>query len=429
LATIAPPGQSVRKFYGWNNAALVFLIQFTYSGFVFFAYSTIFPAMVEAMDWNRGSASIAHSLSYLMLGIFYPLTAWLIGKYGVRFTYSSGLLVMLAGLLMIIFLVSEVWHWTIAWGVVMGIAFALTGPIVGHTLTIYWFNARRATVLGIVVTGGAVGGFFAQPILAYVIERFDTWQSGWVVSIFVVLIALARTHFLINKPSEIDQHPDGIDPNLSNDSSLNATIKPLTYRSTHNWSMREVFNNHAVYLILIIGATYLGVGTFFLAHGALHLNDIGISKLETATLMGVFIFGSGAGRIPAGWLGDKIELRWLVAAIMGLLMVAFIIFAATENFTILAISGFVIGLCYGGKFALAPAMISNYFGEESFAKINSLFAPVLLPFVAIAPVGAGYIFDAQGSYDLAFTIGTGLLGVSVLAAIILKPPVPKLPQA
>ena len=74
-------------------------------------------------------------------------------------------------------------------------------------------------------------------------------------------------------------------------------------------------------------------------------------------------------------------------------------------------------------------MVSNYFGEESFAKINSLFAPVLLPFVAIAPVGAGYIFDAQGSYDLAFTIGTGLLGVSVLAAIILKPPVPKLPQA
>jgi MFS family permease len=82
----------------------------------------------------------------------------------------------------------------------------------------------------------------------------------------------------------------------------------------------------------------------------------------------------------------------------------------------------LLGLCYGGFFALSPALTSNFFGQESFAKINSVFAPLLLPFVATAPAGAGYIFDIYGNYDLAFLIGSILLGLSLIAAICLTPP-------
>lgn len=88
----------------------------------------------------------------------------------------------------------------------------------------------------------------------------------------------------------------------------------------------------------------------------------------------------------------------------------------------LGISAFTLGLCYGGTFALFPALVSNFFGQESFAKINSVIAPLLLPFVAMAPAGAGYIFDIYGSYDRAFIIGLILSSMSVVAAICLTPP-------
>lgn len=411
-----------RKFYGWNNAALLFLIQFGASGFVYFAYSAIFPAMVEAMDWNRGSASIAHSLGFLMLGLFYPLTAFLIGRWGVRMTLTVGLLIMLVGLLMVIFLVTEIWQWIVVWGLIIGISFSLTGPICGQTLVIHWFNIRRATVLGIFVTGSAVGGFFAQPALTGTMEHFGNWQSGWVLSAAVVVLAIILTQFLINRPADIGQFPDNVDPNLATATHDSSSSRPKTYRSEHNWALGEVFTSPTIYYMMIIAITYLGIGTFIITHGALHLQDIGISKLETATLMGIFILGSGAGRIPAGILGDRIELRWLVAAIMGVFWISFTLFSFVQDFWLLAITGFIAGTCYGGKFAVAPAMMSNYFGEESFAKINSTFAPILLPFVAIAPAGAGYIFEAQGSYDLAFLIGSVFLGISFLAAMLAKPP-------
>lgn len=413
---------SVRKFYGWNNAALLFLIQFGASGFVYFAYSAVFPAMVEAMDWNRGSASIAHSLGFLMLGLCYPLTAFLIGKFGVRMTLTAGLLVMLTGLLMVIFLVTEIWQWIVVWGLIVGLSFSLTGPICGQTLVIHWFNIRRATVLGIFATGSAVGGFIAQPVLTGLMEYYGSWQSGWMVSAAVIILAIILTQFLINRPADVGQFPDNVDPNLTAHDDQLAT-KPRTHRSAHNWALGEVFTNPTIYYMMIISVTYLGIGTFIITHGALHLQDIGISKLETASLMGIFILGSGAGRIPAGMLGDRIELRWLVAALMGVFWVSFTLFSLTEDFILLAVTGFIAGACYGGKFAVAPAMMSNYFGEESFAKINSTFAPILLPFVAIAPAGAGYIFEAQGSYDLAFLIGSVLLGISFVAAMLAKPPV------
>lgn len=416
-------GTSSRRFYGWYNAALLFLIYFAASGFVYFAYAAIFPAMVESMGWNRGSASVAHSLSFIMLGLCYPLTAWMIGKWGVRNTLTAGLLLMLSGLLLIIFLVTEVWQWTIIWGFVIGLSLALTGPICGHTLAISWFNVRRATVLGIVVTGSAAGGFIAQPVLAGVMESFGTWQSGWVTSVAVLVMALGLARFLINNPDDIGQYPDNIDPTKIQSATSKASSRPRTYRSAHHWTLRQVFSSQTVYLMMIINITYLGTGTFLLTHGALYLSDIGISALQIGSLMGIFILGSGSGRIPAGWIGDRFELRWVMATIMLIMLVSFYMFGVTTSFMALAIAGFAFGACYGGMFTLTPAMTSNFFGEKSFAKINSVFAPLLLPFVATVPAGAGYVFEATGNYDLVFLIGTALLGASLVAAIFLKPPV------
>ncbi len=415
-------GKSASKFYGWNNAALLFFIQFAASGFVYFAYAAIFPAMVEDMNWNRGDASLAHSLSFLVLGLSYPLTAWMIGKRGVRFTLTTGLVLMLASLLMTVFFVTQIWHWTLIWGLFMGMANALAGPLCGQTVVINWFSAKRATVLGIILTGNALGGFFAQPILIRVMEIFGSWQSGWLVSAAAVVGALLLTQFIVNRPGDIGQHPDNFDPLATRADTHKPAPKPRTYRSDRNWTVREVFRTRAVYFIMTISVTYLGIGTFLLTHGSLYLSDIGISKIQTASIVSVFIIGSGLGRIPAGWLGDRFELRWLMAAMMAAMLASFIMLWILTSLVGLGFAAFLLGLCYGGFFALSPALTSNFFGQESFAKINSVFAPLLLPFVAMAPAGAGYIFDIFGSYDLAFLIGAILLGASLIAAICLTPP-------
>jgi len=422
LATTAQTGHSPRKFYGWTNVGLFFFIQFAASGFVYFAYSVVFPVMVETMNWNRGSASIAQSVALITLGLSYPLTGYLLNRSGVRRTITVGLLVMLAGLLLLVFAVSDLWQWVLVWGVVMGLSFGLTGPICAQTAMISWFSVKRSTTIGIVMTGGALGGAMAQPVLADMMDRFDIWRAAWAIAAAMVVIALAATRFIINRPADIGQFPDNIVPvsAVSDEQSLHTG--PKTYRTAHEWKVREIIRKPTLYLMMVISVGYLGTFFALLNHGVLHLTDNGLNGLEAAAIFGLLILGSGLARVPAGWLGDQFELRWTLFGSIALMAFALAGFWQGQGIFLLSIMGMLFGAGYGSLLVLLPAAIGNYFGERAFPIINSLFAPVVLPFAAAAPAGAGFVFEATGSYDFAFAGAIILLSAGMLAAFFLKPP-------
>ncbi|NVD28487.1 MFS transporter [Parasphingorhabdus flavimaris] len=422
MATTAQSGQAPRRFYGWSNVSLFFFIQFAASGFVYFAYSVVFPVMVETMDWNRGNAALAQSIALVMLGLAYPLTGYLLSRYGVRQTVTIGLLVMLSGLLLLVSAVSEVWHWILIWGGVMGLSFALTGPICSQTAMISWFNIKRSTTIGIVMTGGALGGALAQPVLASMMDRFDSWRAAWLIAAAMVVIALIATRFVINRPGDIGQFPDNVDPGMAAQEALAAGLRPRTHRTSHDWTIKQVVRTPMLYLLMLITVAYLGTFFFLLNHGILHLTDSGLSSLEAASIIGLAILGSGLARIPAGWLGDQFELRWTVFGFVALMAIGLAGFWLGQGVVLLSAMGMLFGAGYGGMLVLGPVVTGNYYGERAFPIINSVIAPVMLPFAAAAPAGGGYIFEATGSYDLAFAIAIGLLSTAMVAAFLMKPP-------
>ena len=54
-------------------------------GFIFYGFTVIFPAMIEAEGWQRGEASLAHTLRGLFVGFMAPVAALSIGRLGARF--------------------------------------------------------------------------------------------------------------------------------------------------------------------------------------------------------------------------------------------------------------------------------------------------------------------------------------------------------
>ncbi|MGB5725048.1 MAG: MFS transporter [Parasphingorhabdus sp.] len=422
MATTAQSGPSPRKFYGWTNVGLFFFIQFAASGFVYFAYSVVFPVMVETMAWNRGTASIAQSVGLILFGLCYPLTGFLIGKYGVRRTVTIGLSLMLAGLLLSASLVQEIWHWILVWGVVVGISFSLTGPICSQTTMISWFKARRATTIGIVLTGGAVGGAIAQPALSSIMTYFDSWRAAWLVAAAMVVLAIIVTQFLVNRPEEIGQFSDNVDPDNVREAAAARNNRSRTHRTEEDWTMKEIIRQPVVLCLMLATIAYLTTFFFLLNHGVLHLTDKGVPAIEAASVMGLAILGSGIARIPAGWLGDMFELRWTVFGSLLLMGFSLLGFWFGEGVVLLSAMGMLFGAGYGSMLVLGPVVTGNYFGERAFPVINSVMAPVMLPFAAMAPVGGGYIFEETGSYDLAFTLALALIGLGLIGAFLLKPP-------
>jgi len=323
---------------------------------------------------------------------------------------------------LLIFTVSEIWQWILIWGGVMGLSFALTGPICSQTAMINWFSIKRSTTIGIVMTGSAVGGALAQPILTAMMDRFDSWRLAWLIAAAMVTVALIAAQFIINRPQDIGQFPDDVNPGLAVQDPLARNMRPKTHRTGHDWTMKQVIRTPTLYLLMLVTLGYLGTFFFLLNHGVLHLTDNGLSGLQAASIMGMAILGSGFARIPAGWLGDQFELRWTLFGSIALMAIGLSGFWLGHGVILLSAMGMLFGAGYGSLLVLGPVVVGNYYGERAFPIINSVLAPVMLPFAAAAPAGAGYIFEATGSYDIAFAGAISLLVAGLIAAFFMKPP-------
>ncbi len=409
------------SFYGWINAAMLFFIYLSVLGFVFLGYSAIFPAMIKSTGWARGDASSAQTISMVIAGLLYPIMVYMLNRFGAQAIITTGLFIMTIGLFLLGTVVDKLWTWILVWGLIMPFGNVSAGIVPIQTTVVHWFNIKRSTVLGLVLTGGAIGGFISQPLYTGIIENTGRWQTGWLVAAFIVSAAFLVSFFVRSKPSDMGQHPDGHNPKETGARTKSkAGIK--TYRTKEDWTFREIVRTPAVWLIVTIIAAYIMPCIMMFSHGALHIIDLGYTRMQAASVLMITFLISGAVRFPAGWLGDRIEPRWIISGALALQLLTFI--GIWKGFSIawLMIIGPLFGVCYGSIVVIIPSIISSYFGSKNFATVNGLTMPFMIFFSGIIPIGAGYLSDITGSYDIAFTILSITLFTGSVAGAFLRPP-------
>jgi len=319
-------------------------------------------------------------------------------------------------------IVTEIWMWTLIWGFVVPVGFLFGGFIPIFSNAMLWFNIRRATVIGILATGLAVGGFISQPICTWLIGITGAWQSGPFAVAAAGAVAFILSFFLVEKPEDIGQFPDGIDPADIKSASEEKTLAPKTYRTSVDWPLNEILKTPAFWLIAVASIGYMQALLLVTTHGVLHFTDLGFTSMQAASVLSVTILFSGIAGLPVGALGDRIEPRWITSgALLGMLLMFLGLWKA-PNLWFLMAAGSVFGFCYGAINVVLPAMQGNYYGPESFPKINAVLGPIIVAGTSIVPLVAGNIVDRTGSYDLAFImVGFVMLGVFI-CSLLLKPP-------
>jgi MFS family permease len=415
---------SVHKpgFYGWKNVALLFVSYLSTLGLAFYGFSVIFPMMIKTLEWNRATASIAHTLNVLLSGLLVPLVALSINKIGIRKTLMTGAGILFVGLLLLGTITSKIWQWIILWGFFVSFGFAFCGGVPIQTLLMHWFSARRATVIGIVMTGAPVGGVLALPFYTWLMQKTQMWQAGWLTGAFFALISMGCFFFLTNKPQDVGQHPDGLNPD-----DLKFAIDAMgkttrTFRSESSWELKTALKTPTLWFLAVEIIAFMMALYLITSHGVLHFMDKGFSGMQAASILSFVILGSGLARFPAGWLGDRIEPRWIISTTMGVMLVMLLGLWKLTEFRIVAAAGMVFGFCYGSQLIMFPTLMGNYYGPEAFPAINGVLGPIMIVFAALVPVGAGMIFEKTGTYDLAFIILGFVLVVAFAISFLLSPP-------
>jgi MFS family permease len=200
---------------------------------------------------------------------------------------------------------------------------------------------------------------------------------------------------------------------------------PKTYRSSVNWPLKAVFKTPSIWFLMAVNTGFMQALFLITSHGVLHFTDIGFSPMQAASILSLIILSSGIAGLPMGVLADRIEPRWIASVAMIAMLLMFLGLWKAPNMGFLMAVGPVFGFSYGTIGIMLTTIMGNYYGPETFPKINGVLAPIATATSAIIPVVAGVIADRTGSYDLVFIfIGFLLLG-GFICAILIKPPTPK----
>jgi sugar phosphate permease len=258
------------------------------------------------------------------------------------------------------------------------------------------------------------------------LEATGSWRTSWLVLAGLTSVpALLALLLIRDRPENLGQKADGgtQEPGIKSSAPFQGHSNRV-YRTAHRWKTKEASRTGAFWLI----ALALG-GMFFLLHAttghqvAYLAGEGGMELSAAASALGLIAGTSVFGRLIAGWLGDRLEPRLVMASLLLLLGLSLLILLTGTGVVAVYIYVVLFGIGYGGVLVLAPATMLNYFGSESYAATMGIAMTIGGVLGAISPLLVGRIKDVSGSYVPAFVLMMGLAVLGAVCALLARPPV------
>ena len=358
-----------------------------------FAYGVFLPFLEAEFGWSRALLSSTLSTASLVMGVFAIGGGHLVARYGPRWVLSvtgviCGLGYVLTGTL------SAPWQLFVYFGLMVGIGMSThdvgTLPVVARI-----FDKRRGAMTGVVKVGTAVGQIII-PYTATVLIAGLGWRCAAIALGCggAVLLLLAAQGL---NPSRI-RRPGGPE---------HAGAAPRS-----GYSLRQVLSRRTFWTLCVTQFTFMPALITIPLHLPVHGTDLGMTVTAAAALLSVIGATSVAGRLVIGRIADWLGGRRALSLCLVLLSTSLALVPALTSAT--ALYGFAVlyGFAHGGLFTVISPTVAEYFGMRAHGAIFGAIVFCGTLGAAAGPMAAGWIFDVEGSYALAFW---GLAGLSAVA--------------
>ena len=239
-----------------------------------------------------------------------------------------------------------------------------------------YFYRRRAMALGTVNFAYGLGAFFGPLFGGILFEATGAWETPFYTYGIIGLVFVAIIYFVVPRA-----FTEQIDPGA-----------PGTAAAQVDARMPEhLFNRNII--IGIITAAVVGVSMY----GYLSLyptflqGQLGFSPTDAGFALSMFGIGALVG-IPAGYIGDRFDQRWvIIAALVGAIVTAYLLFHVgrtefQQSLLSFLMGAFASGFLFVNVYSLMQRSVkTTLIGRASGTFITSLFVPSAL---------AGYLFGS-----------------------------------
>jgi len=414
-----------KKFYGWTLLAVLFAIYFI-SSVVTYGGSVAATHMASMTEMPRTWFGAAFTTGFIAAGFGGTIAAIAARFIGERYVVVSGMTVTAIGCLIMQFAGEFRFVFVLAFGVIVvgGATFATVVPM--QTMIARWFVKRRALANGIVLTSGGLGGAMGSSFANEIIESTGgEWRLVWMLwAMISVIAALVGWRWIKNAPEDVGQLPDGA--TATGDTGLTSDQNPIipnenVYQTPYDWSLMEVIRCRFLWHIISIAILTSAASYMVLTHGIIHLMDRGIDSTIASISLGIITLASIGGRLISGLLGDRFEPRYLLAIAAAIKAVGILMILQADSTIGVYIYGVLTGLGLGMSLVALFTMMGNYFGPTHYRNILGFVMPITTIGGGIAPFLGGIVYDATGSYSIAFNAAAACAALAAIATMLLKP--------
>ena len=375
-----------------------------------FTYGVFFKEFQTEFGWSRALISGASSLNYLFTGLCGILAGRLNDKIGPRILITaSGILLGLGYMLM--HSLQEPWQLYVVFGAVIGIGISTTDIITLSTVA-RWFIKRRGMISGIVKLGTGSGQLAVPLIAAALISAYGWRNSFLIIGAAILVIVVAAAQILRRDPHGLGLLPDG-------GSRKNRTISSVSAES--GVTLRTALQTRQFWIMCLAWFSVFFCLLTIPVHIVPHARDLGLSPTTAAGILSTIGGISMLGRFFMGTASDSVGGKIPLIACFITLLCGLIWLQVAGKAWMLFLFAAIYGFAHGGFFTVVSPTVAELFGTCSHGVLFGIviFSGTLGGF--IGPLMAGRVFDVTGSYQIAFLVLTGVVGLGLALMTFLKP--------
>jgi MFS family permease len=365
------------------------------------AFGVFLPVLAEAFGWSRGAISTALSINLVLGGLAGFGVGALSDRLGPRVLLVPT--VALAGTgYALVSTVGALWQLYLFVGVLSGLGMSSFYLLSATTVT-HWYDERRGLALALVLVGFNLGYIGGGPLAAWLITTAGWRRAYAILGGGCGLVALIAAFFVrLPRPSEAAalRLPSARDH--VTDVSKGASLRQGGSASGRGVTLADALADPRQWCLnfawLLLGALAFMVTV----HIVPFARDQGVSLGGASLALTAYGMGSVGGRVTAGAMSDRIgtATTMRIAYTVQVLSLVSLLWLPSRE----ALLGSLVA--FGAGFAAADTMIAKaipeVFGMRAIGAIMGMLTLGWRAGAALGPAGAGFLYDATGSYAVPF---------------------------
>ena len=368
------------------------------------SFGVFLPIFADTFGWSRGAISTALSINLLVGGIAGFGLGAIADRHGPRAVLV--LTLVLSGVsFAMISTVDTLWQLYLFAGILGGLGMS-TFYLLSAATVARWFDEWRALALALVLMGFSLGYISSGPLAAWLIEAVG-WRAAYALigagsGLITVAAALTVRSPRAAELEALRRPAADVTASESAGGGSAASTRAHAGLDVAGVTLGQALRDPHLWSIAVAWFLLGGLTSMLSVHAVPFARDQGVSLAAASVALTAFGVGAVSGRILSGALSERVGATATLRTGYLMQLAALVALQWTPSRDALLVTLVVFGVGFTTTDTIITKVIPDVFGVRALGAIMGVLTLGWRCGAALAPAATGFLYDATGSYAIAF---------------------------